>query len=491
MIKKKLKTKKNKNVIHLDLYDSNQIELMKDFLYSFLITKLYGQNEELFYLSKDVEIKIEIPNGFVDFFLKFPILNMFKNKTYMKIDNLPPLIVDKEINSNIQIVCNYLKLLKSGKLADKDLYIKNISYDFDNLINEELEIGSTKIDAEPLDQEECQKLIKEYLGIENPTYYQINSFINVLSGQLKKFSMNAQLSSINLLQNTKFLEQFKLPYKINNNLKNIRVKMVKSFIENTKHFTKGAFDKLLNSQMETFKVGVEQGNYNEDKQNDIAIKALSKEEETISFDKIKPSLIFFHEGEGKDFSIITTSKPEKPEYNEILELRKIPVIVQNITKQVSGYHQGIEELPSSLNDYSKFKNKDFFKEIKEILNINNPIYTSEKNEENKDLKSIEEIVGEYVFTSDNFIKMILILLRIRENIPVIMMGETGCGKTSLIRKLSELINNGKSNMKILNIHAGITDQEIVDFLYKKKKKKIEKLIVLLKKQKFYKNKKNQ
>ena len=35
--------------------------------------------------------------------------------------------------------------------------------------------------------------------------------------------------------------------------------------------------------------------------------------------------------------------------------------------------------------------------------------------------------------------MVLILLRIRANIPVIMMGETGCGKTSLIRKLSEMI----------------------------------------------------
>ena len=66
--------------------------------------------------------------------------------------------------------------------------------------------------------------------------------------------------------------------------------------------------------------------------------------------------------------------------------------------------------------------------------------------------------------------MVLILLRIRENIPIIMMGETGCGKTSLIRKLSELINNGESKMEILNIHAGITDQEIVDFLYKKRKK---------------------
>jgi len=49
-----------------------------------------------------------------------------------------------------------------------------------------------------------------------------------------------------------------------------------------------------------------------------------------------------------------------------------------------------------------------------------------------------------------------------------MMGETGCGKTSLIRKLSELINKGKDEMKILNIHAGTTDKEIHDFLYKRK-----------------------
>ena len=61
--------------------------------------------------------------------------------------------------------------------------------------------------------------------------------------------------------------------------------------------------------------------------------------------------------------------------------------------------------------------------------------------------------------------MILILLRIRANIPVIMMGETGCGKTYLIRKLSEVLNNGSSKrMKILNIHAGINDKDIEDFI---------------------------
>ena len=106
-----------------------------------------------------------------------------------------------------------------------------------------------------------------------------------------------------------------------------------------------------------------------------------------------------------------------------------------------------QEVPKELKHYTKFKHQQFLEEIKNILSLKNPVFTSDKIKDANDvdknnLKSIEEIVGEYVFTADNFIKMILILLRIRENIPVIMMGETGCGKTSLIRKLSELINNG-------------------------------------------------
>jgi MoxR-like ATPase len=99
--------------------------------------------------------------------------------------------------------------------------------------------------------------------------------------------------------------------------------------------------------------------------------------------------------------------------------------------------------------------------LKNILDVKNPI----KAEPNSEWKSFEEITGNYVFTADNFVKMVLILLRIRSNIPVIMMGETGCGKTSLIRKLSELKNNGNANkMKILNIHAGTTDKNIINFI---------------------------
>ena len=42
----------------------------------------------------------------------------------------------------------------------------------------------------------------------------------------------------------------------------------------------------------------------------------------------------------------------------------------------------------------------------------------------------------YALTYDNLIKMIGIFFRINTNIPVILMGETGCGKTSLIKYLA-------------------------------------------------------
>ena len=39
--------------------------------------------------------------------------------------------------------------------------------------------------------------------------------------------------------------------------------------------------------------------------------------------------------------------------------------------------------------------------------------------------------GNYIYTKDNFIKSVIILLKNQASIPVILMGETGCGKTCL------------------------------------------------------------
>ena len=42
-----------------------------------------------------------------------------------------------------------------------------------------------------------------------------------------------------------------------------------------------------------------------------------------------------------------------------------------------------------------------------------------------DIQKLCEDLGNYIFVSDNFIKMVHILLNIEAKIPVILMGETG------------------------------------------------------------------
>ena len=70
---------------------------------------------------------------------------------------------------------------------------------------------------------------------------------------------------------------------------------------------------------------------------------------------------------------------------------------------------------------------------------------------------------EYVVTADNFLKMCIIYLRVQSRVPVVIMGETGCGKTSLIKFFSQNILNDK--LIIFNIHAGITASMILDKVY--------------------------
>ena len=57
--------------------------------------------------------------------------------------------------------------------------------------------------------------------------------------------------------------------------------------------------------------------------------------------------------------------------------------------------------------------------------------------------------------------MALISLRIQAKIPVILMGETGIGKTALVKLLSTIM---MMKFDTLNIHAGISSNDIIEFV---------------------------
>ncbi|XP_028310203.1 E3 ubiquitin-protein ligase rnf213-alpha [Gouania willdenowi] len=68
----------------------------------------------------------------------------------------------------------------------------------------------------------------------------------------------------------------------------------------------------------------------------------------------------------------------------------------------------------------------------------------------------------YELTTDNILKMLAIHMRFRCGIPVIIMGETGCGKTRLIKFMCELrrIGVATENMKLVKVHGGTTAEMI-------------------------------
>ena len=393
-----------------------------------------------------------------------------------------------------------------------------------------------------------------------------------------RFNRNYFLSACTILDSGRF------------NSCSLRSLIIRNFINLTKYFTKGAFTEILNEQKDILALMNQKYTEKEkiDKANNILENCIH---EPISFRKMDLALIFFHGGDNSNyFSIITNKSPNDKTYIDLMKLKNLHSgedIAKRIkaatSKETEKEKKGkvkekgeneeeikIYEKIEKLNDYMNYTQEQFLEELKDILDVKNPVkneinkenkkddkkdktqakaspearnqikdkqnlITDEnkkddkndniklkntldgknqiknenkneiikenkkndendkiqlinKSEENNKIKnenknkiieenkkddkedkklSLTEITKDYVFTADNFIKMCLILIRLRANIPVIMMGETGCGKTSLIRKLSELQNNGKCVLVIDNIHAGHTNEDIISFIEKK------------------------
>lgn len=76
---------------------------------------------------------------------------------------------------------------------------------------------------------------------------------------------------------------------------------------------------------------------------------------------------------------------------------------------------------------------------------------------------VQSRVKRLAIQKDNFFKIAMIFMRIRALSPIILMGEAGTGKTALIELLSALMD---ANFFTMNIHAGIGEKEVIEFIYK-------------------------
>ena len=113
-----------------------------------------------------------------------------------------------------------------------------------------------------------------------------------------------------------------------------------------------------------------------------------------------------------------------------------------------------EDLFSAFNDYKIEMNPNYhsrsrtnlMRDLAGILDVPIPASPDE----------LDPDAG-YILTLDNMKKMMAIHLRLRADLPVLIQGETGCGKTLLVRYLVSFI---KACFKNMRVHGGTTAEDI-------------------------------
>ena len=116
--------------IHLDLIETKETSLINEFLFSFLITKFYTNNENIIYIPNNIKIYIEIPNSFENYLKKFGILNASnienivlgeskQNKTSNAVNILNISMLPLELKSDIRKKFKRLNGIDDNKEIEK------------------------------------------------------------------------------------------------------------------------------------------------------------------------------------------------------------------------------------------------------------------------------------------------------------------------------------------------------------------------------------
>ena len=420
-----------KTAIHLDLYETEDISILNEFLFSFCFTKFYSNDKNILYIPINVEIYIEIPNCFLDFIKNYPILNYFE--------------MDK-ISFNTK---EELRLDENKK----------------KFFNWMIPVKTSKQQQKPEDY------INAHIGASTFSYHQINIFVKLFMHQYK-------IKGVKLT----FLE----------NEKDVTEECIQKFAECTKYFTLGVYAKLLTKTLDE-ENNKEQNKIKKDINNNNTDSNKNNFPCNINYDKIpeKENIVIdnINQNEKNDNTINNTlSLQEKTnmESNEEIGknyedlkkyyIKKLSDLYSSDLKDqeyktplifISQNENKYFEILLSDEELKRYKSSTFLQKIKLIFQLENPVTKNPKNIYNSNLISLQEIIEKdnYVITSDNFRKMILISYRILAGIPVILMGETGCGKTGLIRKLYQLLNDGEDmdeEKNMVNVDSSISDEKLTE-----------------------------
>ena len=348
---------------------------------------------------------IEIANTINDTLRNSLNTAMYFKREHMEWKHFDNFNVSEEMNSPVQVICHYLQCQENGEIDKRDL----------------LFTGNKT--GNPLGQDTCRKLLKKHFGKDNElSFAVVNIFIQVLAEQLKKLSCSLFFRVSNVRD---MLGENTVP--------TVRSTLLKALVEASKEFSSRSIVACRSSQQAT--TGQDAKNPSpelkekiSEKPHKIAELLKQRVDGMIRWEDSNHLIFVFH-----CQNIQTLS----PLYRDI----------NIVPSHIKGFFES--QIKRPMKNFKNMEQETLQAMLQNIARSNpQPL-----NEE-----TLKLLRADYALTPDNLLKMVLIMLRIKAHIPVIIMGETGCGKTSLIRYLATVSG---VEFDVLSIHAGTEMGEIL------------------------------
>ena len=389
--------------IHFDVGEVDDPLILDTLMFELIVVGMVSSGTDLFHLPTK-HVYVEIANTLRHWLQdSLPVTKCF-SPLHVKLDGYRDLVVSQEPLSPIQVVCQYLHAYESGMLEGKDL---------------------NPSDLKPLSPERCKTLLAKFFSSSGDLSYNIvESFIKVFANQLLQFSASPFFKPHNL----------KVVLGPSHDVRNC---LFKALLEVSREFASRSVVTCKNVQSEaiTREQATEVLKKIQLPSQNAADKMVERVEGMIQWADNNHLVIAFH-----SLVALTISALYR-------DLSLVPLNVQKLLK--------IQAMKGKdIDDFTKMNHKQLQQKLDRIVRT-----TPRGNDDS--LQTLD-----YALTPDNILKMVLIIQRIKAGIPVIIMGETGCGKTSLVRYLARTCD---VPFHVFNFHAGVTEEELVAFVNKREK----------------------
>ena len=394
------------NCIHFEIGEVDDPLALDTFLFELVVVGMVSSGTQVYHIPTEY-IYIEIANTLKHWLRdSLPVTKCFQRKdlTWQDYENV---VVSQEVTSSIQVVCHYLHAYETSVLENKELVFT----------------GTSKL--KPLEPKRCRDLLSKYFSSGGDlTFNIIECFINVFSDQLLKFSASPFFKPRNL----------RLMVGASHDVRN---RMFKALLEVSREFAARSVVTCKAVQAEAIT-------------KEQAAEVLKK----IQLDSAKTAMQMVERVEGmiqwadNNHLLVIFNSLESHTVSALYrDLTLVPKSIKDLFKS-----QALKGKGTGLDDFAAMNQEQLQSRLDQIARTS-------PRKEGVNLNSLA-----YALTPDNILKMALIIQRIRARIPVIIMGETGCGKTSLVRYLARTCD---VPFHVFNFHAGIKEEQVVEFVLEK------------------------